>query len=105
MTTYDTSLSLAAERHDAEREAAQAAAAPTPQAIRDAEDRVDRMLPGDPLHAVCTCTDVTCHRSDAGAWWATPDDAIAEAHRDWQGNLPRRAHLITQTTTVTAIAA
>ncbi|HUX70854.1 MAG TPA: hypothetical protein VMV41_10120 [Cellulomonadaceae bacterium] len=105
MTTYDTSLSLATERHDAEREAAQAAADPTPQAIRDAEDRVDRMAPGDPRFTVCTCDLVTCHGGEAGAWWASATDAIAMARLDWQGHLPHRAHLVTETTTVTAIAA
>ena len=103
MTTYDTSLSLATERHDAETAASQAAAAPTDPTITDAEDRVDRMLPGDPRFTVCTCDDVTCHGADAGCWWATATDAITMARTDWQGHLPRYAHLVTETTTVVPI--
>ncbi|MDA8440518.1 MAG: hypothetical protein M0Z51_16890 [Propionibacterium sp.] len=101
MTTYDTSLSLATERHDADLDASQAA--PVDPAITDAEDRVDRMLPGDPRFTVCTCDLVTCHGGEAGAWWATATDAVAMARLDWQGHLPRAAHLVAETTVVTPL--
>lgn len=108
MTTYDTALSIAQERHDAEHAASQAAdaAAPTPQDIRDAEDRVDRMLPGDPVFWWCACEDNRhTARADGGAFWATAGDATAEARRDWQGHIPTRVHLVTQTTTASPIPA
>lgn len=103
MTTYDTALSLATERRDDELAASQAAAAPTDPAVAAAEDRVDRMLPSDPRFTVCTCDLPTCHTGEAGAWWATAEDAIAMARTDWQGHLPRYAHLVTETTTVTPL--